>query len=70
MSLRDAQMPYIHLVDSGISDNLGLRAIIDHFKNLAPPILEEPRLGNISQKTLYRLQINLQGIEALGVEIG
>ena len=33
MSLRDAQKrPYIHLVDGGTSDNLGLRAIIDRFE--------------------------------------
>ncbi len=32
-SLRDVeQRPYIHLVDGGISDNLGLRAMIDRFE--------------------------------------
>jgi NTE family protein len=34
-SMRDAQQrPYIHLVDGGIADNLGLRAIIDRFEGV------------------------------------
>jgi NTE family protein len=29
-SYRDTQRPYIHLIDGGLADNLGVRALVDH----------------------------------------
>jgi NTE family protein len=59
--LRDAQQrPYIHLVDGGISDNLGLRAIIDRFERSGNTDFGRAALKEYMPKNILVLLVNAE----------
>jgi NTE family protein len=61
ISLRDAQQrPYIHLVDGGISDNLGLRAIIDRFERSGNTDFGRAALKEYMPKNILVLLVNAE----------
>jgi len=58
-SLRDVEKrPYIHLVDGGISDNLGLRSIIDRFESRGSTAVGVQQLREILPENLVIILVN------------
>jgi NTE family protein len=59
ISYRDVERrPYIHLVDGGIADNLGLRAMTDRFETFAEEGLE--RLSDNPPRNILVILVNAQ----------
>lgn len=58
-SMRDVEKrPYIHLVDGGISDNLGLRAMIDRFESTGSTTLGTERFRKALPENLIIILVN------------
>ena len=58
-SYRDKQArPYIHLVDGGITDNLGVRAVYDRVKVMGGPTNAARLLGQTTPKVIALIVVN------------